>query len=134
MPAISCRISETLALTFSEIVQACKLALCKPTFLDEGSALRQLEGKIDVTYLGSVLHLFGWEGQLQAAKQIARLSKVGTMVLEYQIGAAVPDDFEPTWRGSKSMYGHSEGSFKQLWEEAVQETGISWAVESSLND
>ena len=100
--------------------------------LDEGSALRQLEGKMDITYLGSVLHLFGWEGQLQAAKQIARLSKVGTMALGHQMGSAAPNEIVLAWPGTGSMYRHSDETFKKLWEQVAQETNTSWTVESSL--
>ncbi|CAF9913165.1 MAG: hypothetical protein HETSPECPRED_001347 [Heterodermia speciosa] len=83
-----------------------------------------------------VLQPFGWKGQIQAAKQIARLSKVGALVLGSQIGAAVPEEIVPAWRGansmSKSMYRQNEESFKQLWEQVAQEADTSWAVESSL--
>ncbi|KAL8797002.1 MAG: hypothetical protein Q9195_000773 [Heterodermia aff. obscurata] len=102
-----------------------KARFVQADLLDEWSALRQLEGIIEIVYVGSVLHLFGWERQLQAGKQIARLSKVGTMVFGYQIGAAAPDEIVPTWRGSKSMYSQSEETFRQLWEQAAQKTGTT---------
>ena len=109
-----------------------KAQFVQADILDQGSTLGQLEGKIDVIYLGSVLHLFGWEGQLQAAKQVARLAKVGTIVLGCQIGTATPEEIAPTWRDLKSMYRQSVESFKQLWEQVARETDTSWAVESSL--
>jgi len=40
---------------------------------DPGSELHELDGKIDILYAGSFLHLFSYEGQINACKAIVKL-------------------------------------------------------------
>ena len=55
---------------------------------DEDGALDSLQGKIDFAYLGSFLHLFGWEDQLTICKRIIKVLKPqkGSTVFGRQMG------------------------------------------------
>lgn len=57
--------------------------------LDAGSALNLVDDVTDVVYAESVLHLFGWQKQVQACKRIVRMSRMGTMAVGCQLDRAV---------------------------------------------
>lgn len=55
---------------------------------DPNSALKELDGKIDILYAGSFLHLFGYEQQLEVSIRIAKLlkEKPGSLLVGRQVG------------------------------------------------
>lgn len=65
----------------------------KSTFIaadifDPKSGLKELDGKIDILYAGSFLHLFGYEKQLEISIRIAKLlkDKEGSLLVGRQVG------------------------------------------------
>lgn len=56
-----------------------------------------LSGKMDLVIACQFFHLFGWEGQKTAVKQVVECSKVGTAVLGFQIGSVEPKEAETHW-------------------------------------
>ena len=99
--------------------------------LDANSALKALHGAIDVVYAGSVLHLFGWAKQLEAARQLVLLSKVGTAVLGCQIGREDAEEVVSKWDGSTVFY-HNVESLRKMWHIIEEDTGTRWTVKASL--
>ena len=98
-----------------------KAQFVQADLLEPTSALDVLDGKVDVVYLGSLLHLFGWNQQGQACKRIVRLSKVGTVVVGCMIGRATGEEVGTKWGGGGTMYNHNVESFKRLWSEIGEE-------------
>ncbi|KAL7275047.1 hypothetical protein RUND412_002041 [Rhizina undulata] len=92
---------------------------------DDASPLFGLEGTIDVVHAGSFLHLFGWDGQVNAAKRIARLLKPGGIL----IGRSAAN-LNPTLIKHKAgeMFLHNSESFEKMW----GEVGGEWKIESAL--
>lgn len=108
-----------------------KAEFTKADILDTYSALEALHGKIDVVYVGSVLHLFGWAKQLEAARQFVLLSKVGTAVIGCQIGRNDAEEVTSVWGGGPAFY-HNVDSLKKMWQIIEEETGTRWTVTASL--
>ena len=92
-------------------------------------AVRLLEGKMDVIHLGHFLHLFNWQDQIRAAKNVAKfLSPAkGSLILGHQIGGGVSGEFALPWakHEERSAFRHNEASFKELWKQVPGE----WEVE-----
>ncbi|KAF7855967.1 hypothetical protein EAF04_009923 [Stromatinia cepivora] len=55
--------------------------------LNPNPALGKLNGKMDIIWVTHVLHQWTWEGQVLAAKNLLTLSRVGTIVAGYRVGA-----------------------------------------------
>ncbi|KAH8648658.1 hypothetical protein BX600DRAFT_555105 [Xylariales sp. PMI_506] len=86
-----------------------------------------LKGSVDVISISAVMHQWVYEMQLECAKRLVELSKPGSIVLGYQIGAIKAYEFIfgpqkfPVWR-------HDRDSFSKMWAEAGEETGTTWEV------
>lgn len=110
-----------------------------------------LEGKIDIIWAGSFLHLFSYPATIKVLKQLIKLSnpEFGSLIVGKQMGhadagefvikgsapaAKLPPTTASTQAGSvegdrtMSLFRHNEESFKQMWDEAGEETGTRWAV------
>jgi SAM-dependent methyltransferase len=100
---------------------------------EEGGALQELEGKMDIVQVGLFLHLFDLEGQTAACKKIVRLLKQekGVLVTGQQVGATEPVQM-PRGSGSK-MYKHNAESFEKMWRDVGEQTGTQWKVTASLD-
>ena len=104
---------------------------------DEDAALDQLQGKIDVVYAASFLHLFGWDDQLRVCKRIIKTLRPtkGSMVFGRQTGNVRGQEVRnpsPVGSDPKIIWRHSVESFTELWEIAGRETGSKWKVWGDL--
>ena len=81
--------------------------------------VRLLEGKMDVIHLGYFLHLFNWQDQIRAAKNVAKfLSPAkGSLIVGHQVGSRVSGEFLLPWTEYEeiSAFRHNKTSFKELW-------------------
>ena len=89
--------------------------------------LLALRGKVDIINVSAVLHQWLYEGQLQAAEELVKFSKAGTVIIGYQIGEIVAREF---FLGPAKVYRHNAESFKKFWEEVGRETGTRWTCEA----
>jgi len=98
---------------------------------DPKSELHELDGKIDVIYAGSFLHLFDYKGQFDACKAIVNLlrDKKDSMLLGRQVGNLTPGERVHRTNGGQSMYRHNAESFKKMWDEVGKATGTKFRVE-----
>lgn len=95
---------------------------------DDVPELVALRGQVDVINVSAVLHQWTWEGQVQAAKELVKFSKVGTVIVGHQIGGSVAEE---RVMGPAKVYRQNAQSFRRLWEEVGAETGTSWSCEAS---
>ena len=108
--------------------------------LAEQSALDTLEGNIDVIYLGSFLHVFGWDDQLKICKRVIRTlrPRKGSTVFGRQAacvrakevvmgGMAVDDKTGSRW------WWHDVESFTKLWDLAGEQTATKWVTWAGLD-
>ncbi|KAF4629022.1 hypothetical protein G7Y89_g9133 [Cudoniella acicularis] len=88
--------------------------------------LKELDGKMDIIWVTHLLHQWTWEGQVLAAKSLAALSRVGTLVCGYQVGA----DVETFQKATELMKGdsllHDPKSFERMWDHVGEEMGMKW--------
>jgi len=91
---------------------------------DANSALSGLDGKIDIIYAGSFLHLFNYEGQIEVCKRLVKLlrEKRDSLILGRQVGNTDAGEYVQTTNESGIMYRHNAESFKKMWDEVGEET------------
>ena len=111
-----------------------KAQFIKADVLEEESPLNTLDGRADVVYAGSLLHLFGWDKQLLACKRIVRMSRPGTIALGCQMGHLTGEERKSKLPGGNTMCLHSVESFKELWRQVGEQTGTNWEVKAEIGD
>jgi hypothetical protein len=94
------------------------------------SPLHQLEGKLDIIWAGSFLHLFTWDSNVLAIKRMITLLKPvkGSMVIGKQMGNVKTGEFVHQGALQGSMYLHDGESFKRMWVQVGEETETRWDV------
>lgn len=99
------------------------------------SLLETTKGPVDIVYLGSVLHLWDWDAQVVAAKNIISLTKVGSEVFGAQLGCDEGVAIPTGWKNnSGTIFYHDGETFKELWKQAAKETGSEWTMETEIKD
>lgn len=107
--------------------------------LDEGpgNGLERFEkeGGVDVLHLGMILHVFSTAEQkrvcVRAGTKLLRPKKGSLIVGQAVAHVDGPRAFE-TWPGKKNVR-HNVESFKKLWSEIEQETGLKFDVRAELD-
>ena len=98
----------------------------------KNTELAHFKGRMDVVYVASVLHLWGWDDMVAAAKRLVELScgAPGTMIVGNQLGSLDA--------GERAMpfgmhFRHNVQTMKAFWEQVGQETGTRWVVEAGTS-
>lgn len=97
--------------------------------------LEQYNGKIDIIYLGSFLHLFNGERQKTAIQQLQRLlaPRAGSMVFGRHLGADKGGEFRMESIGW-DLYRHDHETISDIFKQPGNgNEDVSWAVSSSLS-
>jgi len=100
---------------------------------DPSSPLSELDGKIDIIYAASFLHLFGYDDQIRVCKRIVKLlkEKKNSVVLGRQVGSSNAGNQTPSNDPTRTRWRHNEETFKKMWEEVGKLTESTWRVEVS---
>jgi hypothetical protein len=108
-----------------------KSKFIKADITDPNSALSRLDGKIDIIYVGSFLHLFDYEGQIKVCKRLVTLlrEKKDSLILGRQVGNTNAGEYVQATNESGIMYRHNAKSFKKMWDEVGEETETKWRVD-----
>ncbi|KAK7733032.1 hypothetical protein SLS53_008361 [Cytospora paraplurivora] len=109
-----------------------KTRFIQADILDPNSPIQELKGSIDFIHLGMVLHVFGWEDQrklLETSVQILK-PQPGTLIIGQAVGHT--EGIYSTGRDSGS-FRHNEESFRRLWGEISERTGIRFDVRAALD-
>jgi hypothetical protein len=95
------------------------------------SVLNQMQGKIDIIWTGSFLHLFNWETQLLAMKHILKLLKPNPdgLVVGRLMGNSTAGEYSHPSAPQKTMYRHDAQSFKKLFHAAADSFGEKWETD-----
>jgi hypothetical protein len=101
--------------------------------LEEEGPLQEIDGKMDIVYIGLFLHLFDLEEQQKICERIARLlkKKKGALVLGTQVGSTMPK--EVPFGTARKVFRHDEKSFERLWKEVGEITDSEWKVKATLD-
>ncbi len=95
--------------------------------------LAKLRDRMDVVYVSSVLHLWGWDDMLAAAKRLVELAcdVPGTMIIGSQLGSLDAGEYPMPFG---VQYRHSMQSMKAFWEQISRETDTRWVVEAGTSE
>jgi hypothetical protein len=98
---------------------------------DPSSPLAELEGKVDIIYIASFLHLFNYEKQVAVCKRIVGLlrEKKGSVVFGRKAGHLEAGEKVHLTNQRQKMFRHNEESFKKMWLEVGEATGTKWTVD-----
>ncbi|KAK3111879.1 hypothetical protein LTR53_012433 [Teratosphaeriaceae sp. CCFEE 6253] len=101
---------------------------------DENSALRELNGQIDIIDASSFFHLFTLAEQKQIARSVVRLMRPrkDSLVVGRQVGNATPAEF-PRRDGQGSRFRHDIDSWREMWDEVGDEAGVKFTVDGRMN-
>jgi SAM-dependent methyltransferase len=100
----------------------------------DGLVWQQLEqGEVSIVHCSAFLHLWTWDKQVQAAKRIVKMVKVGGMVVGRQLGTTNPGERPGNTSGHSRMFRHDTETFKKLWQQIGDETGTKWEVEVTMD-
>jgi hypothetical protein len=112
----------------------------KATFIpgdvfDPESALKQLDGKVDILHAASFFHLFGYEQQVEVAKRVVKLLRPvpGSLILGRQVGSAKPGVMVRPQSG-RTMFRHDERTWTEMWEKVGEELGVKFEVDAKLEE
>ena len=99
----------------------------------EAQQLAEIDGRMDVVHVASVLHCWAWDDMLRAAKRLVSLTRAvpGSMIVGNQMGSLNPGEYPmPTGKGCN--YRHDVASMERFWKQVGEETGSLWEVQSGL--
>ena len=93
--------------------------------------LTVLEGRMDIVHAASLLHSWGWDDMITAAKRLVSLTHQHSIIVGNQMGSLDPGEYPmPTGKGFN--FRHDVESMARFWNQVGDETDSSWKVESNL--
>ena len=102
---------------------------------DTDSALKQMDGKMDVINAASFFHLFDWDQQVKAAKRAVQLLKPvsGSLIVGRQGGKPEAGSFAHVMK-EMTAFWHNPESWAKMWKQVGDETGTDWEVQAVLGE
>lgn len=100
--------------------------------LGGSSSLGKLVGTVDFIHIGMVLHLFNWEKQREFLENCVKLLKPessGKLIIGQAVG-----DMEGMLRPSGKNFVHSDKTFKKMWGEISERTGMDFECRASIDE
>lgn len=93
-----------------------------------------LEGNVDIIHVGSFIHLFDYDGQVNVSKRLVQILKPnpGVVIAGRQTGNLDPGEFKHNSAVTGTMYRHDDKTFKDMWARVGRETGTRWKVDTWL--
>jgi len=98
---------------------------------DGVAELDALKRGVDVINVSAVLHQWDWKAQVEAAGKITAFSKVGTLVVGYQIGNISGNEEESSATGHRQQR-HNPESFAKMWDVVGEQTATKWESKAWL--
>ncbi|ROV87636.1 hypothetical protein VMCG_10632 [Cytospora schulzeri] len=103
--------------------------------LDPNSQLQSLTKTVDFIHLGMILHIFSWEEQRELLETCIQIMKpqAGVLILGQAVGHA--EGKVSLGRNSGGLsFKHSDLSFRRLWGEISERTGIKFDCRAALDE
>ena len=103
--------------------------------LDPAAGWEDFNGRMDVIFIHSFLHLFDRARQFKAARQLAKLLRPtdGSVIVGRQVGGLVSGEF-PNHIEQGTNLRHNVKSFEELWKQVGDDVGCRWSIEASLEE
>lgn len=101
---------------------------------EEENALNSLYGKIDIINSSSFFHLFSLDECKRAARRCIKLftGKKGNLLVGRQVGQEEAGEFAR--HSGELRYRHNIDSWRRMWTEVGEESGIVFKVDGHLTD
>ncbi|KAK3616917.1 hypothetical protein LTR56_025634 [Elasticomyces elasticus] len=102
---------------------------------DEDSPLKELYGQIDIIDASSFFHLFTLGEQKQVARSVIKLMRPRKdgLVVGRQVGNVNPQEY-PRRNGLGTRFRHDIVSWRKMWDEVGEETGVRFNVGGDMQD
>ncbi|ROV90055.1 hypothetical protein VSDG_08374 [Cytospora chrysosperma] len=103
--------------------------------LDPNSQLQSLRGTLDFIHLGMILHVFSWEEQRELLETCIQILKpqAGVLILGQSVGHA-EGEASPGRHSGGLSFKHSDESFRRMWGEISERTGIKFDCRAALDE
>lgn len=102
---------------------------------DRENPLKELDGKINMMYIGEFLHLFNFADQVMACERIVAMMTPGKGAMLFGGQSAHENAKEISGiSSSRQVFKHNVRSFKKMWVEIGEKTGSTWNVTADLKD
>ena len=89
------------------------------------------EAGFDVIALSMLLHIWDWDDQIHALKQVVNLSSAKGIAVGCQIGNVPAKVRVNPFCGGKGQFWHDVESFTTLWGKVSEMTGTEWVCETN---
>lgn len=101
---------------------------------DTTSALTELKGQLDIIYVGSFFHLWGYQDQVTVSKAVAALLRPqkGTIIVGRQVGAVTAGEHDHRTNPTGTMFRHNVESLTRQWKEIGDEIGVFFTIDAEL--
>jgi len=95
------------------------------------SVIWQLQGKIDIIWVGAFLHLFDRHHQLIAIKHMLRLlsKQPSSIIVGRLVGSETPGEYPSQITPNGTVYTHDVHSFKKMFHEAAEAMDAKWETD-----
>jgi hypothetical protein len=119
-----------LGYTFFNDKEKFQVKYIQGDILNPGEEVDDLQGKIDVVHVSHLLHQWGWDTQIKAAKVIVGLATEECVIVGFQAGTS---DIEKRreWNETK-FWMHDVSSFRRMWDVVGEATGTKWECEAEV--
>ena len=101
--------------------------------LAEPSALFAWDGKMDIIFCASFLHVFDLQSQLKAIEHLVRISspRMGSVICGKQLASKTAGEYAIPARGGRH-YRHSEDTMLKFWKDVGEMTRTEWKVDCAF--
>lgn len=99
----------------------------------EGAELSKFDGKIDIIFCSSFLHVWPWDEMIKATKRLVELTegRPGAIICGKQLASKEAGHYTMP-NAHNQNYRHNEESMARFWDQVSQETGTKWEVQSGF--
>lgn len=114
--------------------QTLKSEFIEANVFDDDSPLKKLDGKIDIINASAFFHLFTYDEQVKVAHRVGKLLKQqkDSLIVGRQVGDLEPGD-KVTRDGNRTRFRHDVSTWKKLWGDVGNDTGVKYQVEATMN-
>jgi hypothetical protein len=103
--------------------------------LEPDAKLKELEGNMDFISATHLLHNWDWATQVRACCNLSKLSRLGTMIIGYQVGTVNPEMAKWNKQGEENGAKlHTPETFQEMWKEVEERTGTKWECKAVIKE
>ncbi|PQE19363.1 methyltransferase domain-containing protein [Rutstroemia sp. NJR-2017a BVV2] len=109
-----------------------KIDLIEEDMMHPGKGLQALQGKMDIILVNQIFHQWVLEVQTEAAVELVKLSRPGSLIIGYQAGVKVPREVHGPKGSQYKTFLQSPETWKKMWDDVGERTGNVFKTEAKL--